>query len=58
MSKNIVILRFTTTYNNNTLRHGKERIHGGGIAVELIEEDVAGVKHSLVFAEGNTFSHS
>lgn len=47
----LVVLGFTTSHDDESFGHSKEGIHGGRVAVELVEDDVAGVHHLLVLGE-------
>ena len=52
-TEEVIVFWFAATDNDETLCHCKEGVHGGGIAVELVEDDVAGVHQVLVLGEGN-----
>ena len=54
LSQYLVVLGFTATYADNTLRHSQQRIHGWCVAVELVQDGVATVHQFLVFVERDT----
>ena len=38
--EDVVVLGFSTADADDTLRHGKEGVHRGGVAVELVEDSI------------------
>ena len=50
---------FGTAHHDEAARHGFEGIHGGGVTVELVEDDIAPVHEFDVFREGYTlYAHN
>ena len=52
LSEDVVAFGLATTDDDDALRHGQKCIHGGGIAVELVHHDIAGVHEVLINIEG------
>ena len=50
-AKKTIVFLFATTNANEAARHGLQGIHGGGVAVELIENGIAAVHHLNILAE-------
>ena len=48
-----VVFRFAAAHHDEALRHGFEGVHGGRVAVELVEDDVAAEHERAVFGEGH-----
>ena len=53
--KNLVVFRFSTSYADDASGHRFQRIHGGSVAVKLVEDGIAPVHHPYVFPEGQVF---
>ena len=47
-----VVFGLATANADDALGHGQQGIHGGGVAVELVENGIAAVHESLVFGKG------
>lgn len=53
--EDFVVLLFTSSHNDESLRHSYESIHGRRVAVELVEDDITGIHQLLVFVERHIF---
>ena len=53
LMEDVVVLGFTTTNADDALRHGEEGVHGGGVAVELVENGIGAFHHLLILIEGH-----
>ena len=45
------MLGFASSHDDESFGHSQEGIHSGGVAVELVEDDMAGVHHLLVLGK-------
>ena len=54
----LIVLRFAAAHAHDTLRHGQQRVHRGGVAVELVHNHVTAVHHLLVFGEGHRLGYA
>ena len=54
---NLVILRFSATYADDSSRHCFQRIHGWRITVELIEYGIASIHHFYIFSKRDIFGY-
>ena len=52
-AKQGVVLLFATAHEDESLGHCQKGVHGGGVTVELVEEDIAGVHEVLIGCEGD-----
>ena len=54
-TEQIVGFGFAAAHHHQSLRHGLEGIHGGGVGIELIEQDIARKHGAFVLVEGKIF---
>lgn len=57
-AKKTIVFLLTTANADETARHGLQGIHGGGVAVELIEDGITAVHHLNILAEGYGTRHA
>ena len=49
--QDFIVLLFSSTHHNESLRHGKESVHGWRVTIQLVENDITGTHQLLVFVE-------
>lgn len=54
----LIVFLFATANADEAARHGLQGIHGGGVAVELIEDSIAAVHHLNILAERHGTRHA
>ena len=53
LAEYLVVLGLAATDADDALRHGQQGVHGGGVAVELVEQDVGVVHQLLILDKGH-----
>ena len=51
--QDIVVFLFTAPYDNQSLGHGTQGIHGRRVGIKLVQQHIAVVHHPVVLCEGN-----